>query len=90
MYVFFFLYCRDQRIIQHGRSDGGYVLLADFQRLRQEEVRFAVAQLPRTVSAQLDVLLCDSAARHTVRIPSAHIHHATVQSFGFYQDRTQV
>lgn len=76
-----------QRIVPHGRPDGGYVLFADIQQLRQEKVRAAVAQLSGAVPAQPDVLLRDPTARHTVRSPGAHFHHAAVQPSGVDQDR---
>jgi len=42
---------RGERIVSHGRTDGGHVLFADIQQLRQEEMRAAVAQLPGAVPA---------------------------------------
>jgi len=77
---------RTQRIVSHGRPDGGHVLLADIQQLRQEEVRAAVAQLPWAVSAQLDLLLRDPATRDTLRPTGANIHHPAVQPPGVDQN----
>jgi len=70
---------RSKRIVSHGRPDGGHLLLADIQQLRQEEVCAAVTQLPWTVSTQLDLLLRDPATRDTLRPTGADIHHATLQ-----------
>jgi len=77
---------RSERIVSHGRPDGGHVLFADIQQLRQEEVRAAVAKLPRSLSAQPDLLLRDPTAHDTVRSPGANIHHAAVQPPGVDQD----
>lgn len=77
---------RSKRIVSHGRTDGGHVLFADIQQLRQEEVRAAVAQLPGSISAQPDLLLRHSTTRDTVRPPGADIHHAAVQPPGVDQD----
>lgn len=80
------LSCRGQRIVSHGRPDGGHLLLADIQRLRQEEVCTAVAQLSGAVPAKSHVLLRDPTAHHTGRSPGAHIHHAAIQPSGVDQD----
>lgn len=81
------MYLRSKRIVSHGRPDGGHLLLADIQQLRQEEVRAAVTQLPWAISTQLDLLLRDPATLDTVWPSGANIHHAAVQSSGIDQDR---
>lgn len=82
----YFFVLRSKRVVLHGRADGRHLLFAHIQRMRQEEVRAPVAQLPRFISSQPNLLLCYPAARHTKRIPRSYIRHAAIQPSGIHQD----